>query len=79
MLLPEKNGRGKDNQCSYICTKKHWKDIVQENRQSSFKVLQGEGVRRVGVRLNNIDFLILFRCVNCMNVLLVFRNKNVLV
>lgn len=77
MLIPEKNWTGKDNQCSYICTKKHGKDIVQENRQSSFKVLQTEGVTRVGIRLNNIDFLILFRCVNYMNVLLIFKNKKV--
>lgn len=79
MLIPEENGSAKDNQYSYICTKKHWKEIVQENRQSSFQVLQREGVSKVGVRLNNIDFLILFRCVNCMNVLLIFKNKKVLV
>ena len=79
MLIPEENGRAKDNQYSYICTKKHWKYIVQENQQSSFQVLQREGVSKVGVRLNNIDFLILFRCVNCMTVLLIFKNKKVLV
>lgn len=38
------------------------KDIAQENRQSSFKVLQTEGVTAVGVRLNNIDFLISQSC-----------------
>ena len=33
----------------------------------------------MGIRLNDIDFLILFRRVNYMNALLVFKNKKVLV